>query len=277
MWPNWLRLFLGKERIVGSNPTMGSMKNPKIPVSELIYEPRINILGATAFSEPDHLKVNWEGEATELERMVEYAGRVCYMSYHNPAKRTTDTYISNILKQKHYSVLEHSNITVLIEGVSRSLTHELVRHRHLSFSQLSQRYVDESECSFVIPPAIIEDAEAFSDWYEDIKDIPEKYKRLSDRLYEKNATITEKTLRRKVAREAARSVLPNCTETKLVVTGNIRAWRDVLVLRGSTHAEREIRRLAVALLKQFKYISEILFSGFEIYTAEDGLEAIKVT
>lgn len=253
------------------------MKNPKLPTAELIYEPKITILGATAFSEPEHLKVNWEGEASELERIVEYAGRVCYMSYNNPAKRTTDQYIGNILGQKHYSVLEHSNITVLLEGVSRSLTHELVRHRHLSFSQLSQRYVDESDCSFVIPPAILEDDEAFSMWYEEIKEIPDTYERLSDRLFEKNSHIAEKTLRRKVAREAARAILPNCVETKLVVTGNIRAWRGVLELRGSTHAEREIRRLAVDLLKQFKYISESLFFGLDVYIAEDKLDAIKVT
>lgn len=253
------------------------MKNPNLPTSELIYEPRITILGATAFSEPEHLQVSWEGEATELERMVEYAGRVCYMSYHNPAKRTTDEYINNILNQKHFSVLEHSNITVLLEGVSRSLTHELIRHRHLSFSQLSQRYVDESECSFVIPPAVIEDTEAFSIFYDDIKEVTSRYKRLSDRLFERNSKITDKTLRRKVAREAARSLLPNSVETKLVVTGNVRAWRGVLELRGSTHADREIRRLAVTILKQFKHISESLFSGMEVYKAEDGLDAIKVT
>ena len=253
------------------------MKNPNIPTAELIYEPKVTILGATAFQEPEHLKVNWEGEATELERMVEYSGRVCYMSYHNPAKRTTETYINNILNQKHYSVLEHSNITVLIEGVSRSLTHELVRHRHLSFSQLSQRYVDESNCSFVIPPAILDDDEAFSIWYDDMKEKTKVYKTLSDKLFEKNSHILEKTTRRKVAREAARSILPNCTETKLVVTGNIRAWRDVLGLRGSTHAEREIRRLAVVLLKQFQHISPILFAGLEAYKAEDELEAIRVT
>lgn len=243
---------------------------------ELIYEPKISIVGQTSFIEPKHLKVNWEGEADDLEKLVEYSGRVCYMSYHNPAKKTTDTYIKNILNQKHYSVLEHSNISVLIEGVSRSLTHELIRHRHLSFSQLSQRFVDETNAAFVIPPAIIEDEQAFSEFYDDIKDTTAKYKKLSDRLFEKYSNIADKISRRKIAREAARSILPNAVETKLVVTGNIRAWRGVLELRGSPHAEREIRRLAVELLKQFKNISETLFSGLEIYREEDGLDAIKV-
>lgn len=253
------------------------MKNDATKLKmELIYEPRITILGATAFAEPEHLPVNWEGEATELERMVEYAGRVCYMSYHNPAKRTTETYIDNILNQQHYSVLEHSNITVLIEGVSRSLTHELIRHRHLSFSQLSQRFVDESNCSFVIPPAIISDEEAFSLFYDQIKPIPEAYKKLSDRLFEKYSSIQDKVSRRKIAREAARAILPNSVETKLVVTGNIRAWRHVLELRGSIHADREIRRLAVELLKQFKAISAVLFAGLELYQAEDERDAIKI-
>jgi len=244
---------------------------------ELIYEPVITIIGKTDFLEPEHLKVKWEGEANSLEQIVEYSGRVCYMSYHNPAKRTTDIYIKNILDQKHYSVLEHANISVLIEGVSRSLTHELVRHRHLSFSQLSQRFVDGANAAFVIPPAILDDDEAFSLFYDEVKETVNKYQKLSDRLFEKYSGITDKTLRRKVAREAARSVLPNAVETKLVVTGNIRAWRDVLALRGSSHADREIRRLAVALLKQFQLVSRVLFSGMEIYREEDGLDAIKVT
>lgn len=257
---------------MGSSPIAGSMSK-----FELIYEPRITIIGATEFAEPEHLKVNWESDSDSLERIVEYAGRVCYMSYHNPAKRTTDEYISNILNQKHYSVLEHANISVLIEGVSRSLTHELVRHRHLSFSQLSQRFVDESDAAFVIPPAILNDDEAFSLFYDEVKETCGKYKKLSDRLFEKYSDILDKTHRRKVAREAARSILPNAVETKLVVTGNIRAWRDVLALRGSPHADREIRRLAVELLKKFQSISKVLFSGMEVYKEEDDLDAIRTT
>ena len=78
---------------------------------------------------PDHLPVAWIGESTDGERLAEFAGRLCYMSQHNPARRETREYLENIKKQGHGSVLEHANYSLLIEGVSRSLTHELVRHR----------------------------------------------------------------------------------------------------------------------------------------------------
>src|SRR4029078_10998681 len=93
------------------------------------------------------------------------AGRLCYMSQKNPASRATREYLENIKKQGHGSVLEHANYSLLLEGISRSLTHELVRHRAgFAYSQLSQRYVDESEANFVMPPAIIGDDVLEASW-----------------------------------------------------------------------------------------------------------------
>src|SRR5215216_3393023 len=121
-------------------------------------EPKITVLARPTFAEPEHLPVNWIGDSTDGERLAEFAGRLCYMSQHNPAKRETREYLENIKKQGHGSVLEHANYSILLEGVSRSLTHELVRHRAgFAYSQLSQRYVDESQASFVIPPAVAGD------------------------------------------------------------------------------------------------------------------------
>ena len=98
------------------------------------------------------------GEGSDGEHLAEFAGRLCYMSQRNPAGRATREYLVNILKQGHGSVLEHANYSLLLEGISRSLTHELVRHRAgFAYSQLSQRYVDESQAAFVVPPAIIGD------------------------------------------------------------------------------------------------------------------------
>src|ERR687886_591852 len=109
------------------------------------YEPEITLLARPTFAEPAHLAVNWMGESTEGERLAEFAGRLCYMSQRNPAGRSTREYIENIKKQGHGSVLEHAHYSLLFEGVSRSLTHELIRHRMFNYSQRSQRYVDESE------------------------------------------------------------------------------------------------------------------------------------
>ena len=88
--------------------------------------PVISLLARPQFAEPSHLPVHWLGESTDGERLAEFAGRLCYMSQKNPANRGTREYLENIKKQGHGSVLEHANYSVLIEGISRSLTHELV-------------------------------------------------------------------------------------------------------------------------------------------------------
>jgi len=126
---------------------------------EIIRAPKITLLARPNFMEPAHLPIKWIGEASDGERLAEFAGRLCYMSQHNPANRTTADYLENIKIQGHGSVLEHAVYVILIEGVSRSCTHELVRHRAgFGYSQLSQRYVDESQAAFVVPPAVLGDA-----------------------------------------------------------------------------------------------------------------------
>jgi thymidylate synthase (FAD) len=244
----------------------------------LIYtEPRITILARPVFLEPEHLRVTWLGESTDGERLAEFAGRLCYMSQRNPANRATRDYLENIKKQGHGSVLEHANYSLLLEGVSRSLTHELVRHRAgFAYSQLSQRYVDESEANFVVPPAIVGDEALEKEWRAQIDEAQRSYVRLVEQLMERYGWVGDKVHRRKMAREAARGVLPNSTETKIVVTANARAWRTMLELRSSEGAELEIRRCAVAMLKLLAKESPAFFSDFEIYQADDRREAARI-
>jgi thymidylate synthase (FAD) len=242
------------------------------------YEPKLTLLARPQFVEPEHLPVNWLGESTDGERLAEFAGRLCYMSQRNPASRATREYLENIKRQGHGSVLEHASYSLLFEGVSRSLTHELVRHRAgWAYSQLSQRYVDESEANFVIPPAIVGDEALEGAWREQIEGAQRSYVALVERLMEKYSWVADKVHRRKMAREAARGVLPNSTETKIVVTGNARAWRTMLELRASEGAELEIRRLAVAALRLLQAEAPAFFSDFEIYSAEDRREAARLT
>jgi len=245
----------------------------------LIYtEPRITLLARPAFLEPEHLRVNWLGDSTDGEKLAEFAGRLCYMSQKNPASRSTRDYLENIKKQGHGSVLEHANYSLLLEGVSRSLTHELVRHRAgFAYSQLSQRYVDESDANFVVPPAIVGDESLETDWRAQIDQAQRSYVHLVERLMERYGWVADKVHRRKMAREAARGVLPNSTETKIVVTANARAWRTMLELRASEGAELEIRRCAVAMLKLLSRETPAFFSDFEIYQAEDRREAARIT
>jgi thymidylate synthase (FAD) len=244
----------------------------------LIYtEPRLTLLARPAFIEPDHLKVNWLGESTDGEKLAEFAGRLCYMSQKNPASRVTREYLENIKRQGHGSVLEHANYSLLIEGVSRSLTHELVRHRAgFAYSQLSQRYVDESDASFVVPPAIVGDETLEREWREQIEAAQKSYVHLVEHLMERYGWVADKVHRRKMSREAARGVLPNSTETKIVVTANVRAWRTMLELRSSEGAELEIRRCAVAIIKLLSKESPAFFSDFEIYPADDRREAARI-
>jgi thymidylate synthase (FAD) len=244
----------------------------------LIYtEPRLTLLARPAFIEPDHLRVNWLGESTDGEKLAEFAGRLCYMSQKNPASRATREYLENIKKQGHGSVLEHANYSLLLEGVSRSLTHELVRHRAgFAYSQLSQRYVDESEANFVVPPAIVGDEVLEKEWRGQIDEAQRTYVRLVEHLMERYGWVADKVHRRKMSREAARGVLPNSTETKIVVTANVRAWRTMLELRSSEGAELEIRRCAVAIIKMLSKESPAFFSDFEIYQADDRREAARI-
>ena len=248
------------------------------PKSLLYYtEPVLTLLARPVFLEPDHLKVHWLGESTDGERLAEFAGRLCYMSQKNPAGRATRDYLENIKKQGHGSVLEHANYSLLLEGVSRSLTHELVRHRAgFAYSQLSQRYVDESDANFVVPPAVIGDEALEKEWRAQIDEAQRCYVRLVEQLMQRYGWVGDKVHRRKMSREAARGVLPNSTETKIVVTANARAWRTMLELRSSEGAELEIRRCAVAMLKLLSKESPAFFSDFEIYQAEDRREAARI-
>ncbi len=200
------------------------------------------------------------------------------MSQKNPASRATRDYLENIKKQGHGSVLEHANYSLLLEGVSRSLTHELVRHRAgFGFSQLSQRYVDESEANFVMPPAIIGDAALSAAWREQVESAQKSYVALVEQLMQRYAWVGDKIHRRKMAREAARGVLPNSTETKIVVTANARAWRTMLELRSSEGAEFEIRRCAIAMLRLLHGEAPGFFSDFEVYQAADRAEAARIS
>jgi thymidylate synthase (FAD) len=244
---------------------------------ELFREPRVTLIARPQFLEPAHLPVQWRGEASDGERLAEYAGRICYMSQRNPANRTTGEYLDNIKRQGHGSVLEHAVYVLLLEGISRSCSHELVRHRAgFGYSQLSQRYVDESQASFVVPPAILDDPALEGPWREQVAAAQQAYVRAVEALLERYTWVEDKVHRRKMAREAARSVLPNATEVKIVVSGNARAWRTMLELRCGEGAELEIRRLAIACLRVLQREAASFFSDFEIYRADDRHEAARV-
>lgn len=233
----------------------------------------------------------------ECQKLIEIAARVCYMSF--KGGRPHAEHLGHLLENLHGSTLEHANFSFLITGVSRSLTHELVRHRvGWAYSMLSQRYVDESEAEFVIPFHISQDAELKAAWLKSVTEAQRTYQLIADRLYldglrkalpsdvwadgeapeswteandvARRLPLEKRTAIRKHARQTARSVLPNCTETKLVATANIRAIRHFLEMRGSVHADYEIRTLAFMIWNIMKDEAPDLFHDFQVNSLPDG-------
>ncbi len=213
------------------------------------------------------------------EILNEIAGRTCYLSF-GKGRKSNQEYLENILVSKHGSVLEHAVWNLLITGVSRSLTHELVRHRAgFGYSQLSQRYVDESEARYVVPPLYQENEALRQRWQQTIECVRKAYVELAEAttqyVQQKHPEMPPRD-RRKWARQAARSILPNACETKIFVTGNSRAWRHFLELRGSPHADTEIRRLAVEIGRVLKRESPNIFRDIELVDEPDGMPSVRV-
>lgn len=253
----------------------------------------------------DNETEKWETDATVgASVLMEIAGRVCYDSFGAPRPGGNVSYTNNILESRHGSVTEHAAWQFILTGVSRSLTHELVRHRvGMSPSQRSQRYVDESEARFVCPPEIEGDPDMMSIWRSAIDVCRDAYKRLVGKLDAKlcrnpryacrtcggggrylqdgaertcegcNGLWVAKQFRteaKKAARGAARSVMPNATETVVFLTFNARAMRHFVELRASPHADYEIRRVANLFVRVMGRECPALFSDYRLTEMDDG-------
>lgn len=237
-----------------------------------VVSPQVRLVAWTQFAVPDD--VPWSTDAEGGQALAEFAGRACYQSWRkpNPATATNAGYLAHILEVGHLSVLEHGSVTFYFSGVSRSFTHELIRHRHFSYSQLSQRYVPEREAAMVEPAVIAEDPELHKRFVEATEASLRAYNELLEGLEQRFTGVQNATLRRKQARQAARAVLPNATETRIVVTGNHRAWRHFIGMRATEHADVEIRELAVECLRQLQRVAPNVFADFVISKLPDGTE-----
>ena len=234
--------------------------------------PNVVLIAKTEFVPP--VDVPWSTDAEGGQALAEFAGRACYQSWRkpNPATATNAGYLRHILEVGHLSVLEHGSVTFYITGISRSLTHELIRHRHFSYSQLSQRYVPERDAAMVEPDVIAADPQLHARFMAATEASVNAYTELLAALEQRFADVPNATLRRKQARQAARAVLPNATETRIVVTGNYRAWRHFIAMRATEHADVEIRALAIECLRQLQKAAANVFDDFVISTLADGTE-----
>jgi len=248
----------------------------------IITEPRVYLVGRQNVdrSQVDRFLgeygMSWETD-TEVggEQLAEAGGRLCYLSF-GKGRKTNAEYISNIIGQKHGSVLEHAVWNFIIAGVSRSFTHELIRHRAgFGYSQLSQRYVDESMANYIEPAIIAEDERLHATWLRAVEQSHQAYLDLVEGLMERLSEMEDKTHRRKLARQAARSVLPNATETMIFVTANARALRHFIDLRGSEWAEAEIRKVALEFLRIMRAEAPSFFSDYEVVRLDDGTQVAR--
>jgi thymidylate synthase (FAD) len=306
---------------------------------KLIYEPTVYLLGRpnmvdSGLSEflRDHEVADWDTDTDrDGEALPEVAGRLCYMSFARPRPGGNEAYLKHILEVGHGSVLEHAVWNFIFTGISRSLTHELVRHRAgVGISQFSQRYCDESEAAFVVPPelqrevwagdrfrkeepdganfqtvlayyeSMTDETRAGLDWLTGVCDEQDRYvrlveyliKRITDERYAdyvqskkdqglahytgdydwwwQNDGKHQATEIRKAARGAARSVLPNATETKIFVSANARALRHMIEMRCSRHADAEIRVLFGRVLDIMQKEAPNLFSDYRRVELPDG-------
>ena len=212
------------------------------------------------------MKVKILTHTPNLEDVITSAGKLCYSKVgvdeisKKSTKEDTERFVKMLSDMGHHSPLEHVSFTFAVEGVSRALTHQLVRHRIASYSQQSQRYVNlEETFDFVYPNAIIN--EGLSSEYAEIMDyIHSKYVDLTQKLEEKYlAKGMDKRSANKKAIEDARYVLPNACETKIVFTMNVRTLLHFFEKRCCVRAQEEIRLLANEMLRQCREISPTLF------------------
>jgi thymidylate synthase (FAD) len=217
-------------------------------------------------------------------QLCKIAGQVCYMSFGRGRtfNAQADRYFNNLKSSGHGSVFEHANFSLLLYGVSRSVTHEIVRHRAgFGFSQLSQRYVSGRMLRFVERPEYSEDELFHAQFLERIERASSEYAALTNRLLEMQQAGTKilsaeaRTDLRKKVQQCARSVLPNETEAPIVVTGNARAWRHFIEMRASAHAEIEIRELAVRIFLCLQLTDPVLFSDYTLEQLPDGTYTAK--
>lgn len=219
----------------------------------MIVEPKVTLLAHTVINDDVIAELmDVQPQSTDAETLVTFAGRSCYESWHRPRPETyrdKDYIERTIFEQQHGSILEHATATLYFTGVSRAFLTELTRHRHLSFSVRSQRFVNEEDANIVIPPALAGKENGLAEHMDEALDFYEWL--VKERM--------EAGVPRKQAREAARAVLPNMTESKMVVTGNLRAWLEVINRRTAPDADAELQEVMGMAREVLKPLAPSIF------------------
>lgn len=227
---------------------------------------------------PDYVR-DQHRSMDDAASLCKLAGQTCYLSFGDNRTRNDATsakrYFDNIKSSGHGSVLEHACFSMLVWGVDRAFSHELVRHRAgWAYSQLSQRYVSGKTLRFVERPEYQDDPvlhERFCRWADRARDeYDTRATLLASKVRAEETLYSSATERRKAVNQAARNCLPNETETALVLTGNVRAWRHVLETRGSVSADVPISMVTQRAYEILRAVSPVLFDDYDTSVRSDG-------
>lgn len=210
------------------------------------------------------------------EKLIAAAARLCYSPIgvseieESLDEEKMESFLSLLMDLNHESPIEHVAFTFGVEGVSRTLTHQLVRHRIASFSQQSQRYVKLEQFEYIIPPAIENNKKAKELFQNAMEEDQKYYNEITNLLFQEHYSkytkegLSEKEARNKAEKESiedARYIFPNACETKIVFTMNARSLMNFFRLRCCNRAQWEIRELATLMLKEVKKVYPILFKN----------------
>lgn len=252
--------------------------------------PKVYIIGRPAFDADEFArfiadnKTTWDQNVSSpgdlnvsaAELLAEVSGRICYFSYGEKQRRSNKTarvFVRNIIAKGHDSVLEHMCWTIVFDRVSRSFSHQLIRHRvGWSFSQLSQQYYEERPGAFVVPSSINSDPPLRKKFVDATSRAYEVYVTLLKEisLESQSRNDWEQTEVARLRRTQARSILPNSVCTKLVGTANARALRHFLKQRGAIGGDREMRDVCVELLTLLRKEAPSVFGDFLIVDSPHG-------
>lgn len=240
----YCRVFMGQPRIIPiqTSRPYWDIKDLTSPFTELASNVNHRI----------------EYDASPEERVPIFAGRVCYQSFGSKAgRKTADDYINHIMEVGHYSILEHSSVTIYVDRVPRFWSHEQVRHRHFNYSQLSQRFFVPDKVELVIPPALRKEKNIEQEFLNYGEELGKKYFKNLDVLY--SSIGSDSFSLKKKSREAARAILPECTETKMVITGNFRSWYEYLQKRNTPDADATFQEVAKIIELRLQRIAPNIF------------------
>lgn len=228
------------------------------------------MVGRSEFVPPAGLPFHTDG--TGGQALAEFAGRSIYQSWERavPATATNEGFLRHLLQVGHLSVLEHAGATFHISGLSQAAAQEMLRHRHLSISQLSPRMAPESAGDPVEPPAVAADPQLHERFTAAVRQAHDAYAEILAVLEHATPQTGRGTVAGKQARQAARAVLPLAGATELVVTGNYRSWRHFIGIRATDAADQEIRQVAVAVLRALTELAPAVFGDFRISELPDG-------